>query len=377
MRIGIDATTIYTPRPTGLGVYTINMVNELARMHDDLVVWTVDDSMLDVDPGRVRRVMQPFRFLGNHLFQLRAVWVETVLPALVRKERIDVLYTTIPTAMSRPPIPQVVTVHDLIPLKFPEDAPRTVRLNFRYRLPGILARSAAVIAVSDFTRRDVLEAYDLDPGKVTVVGEGYEEHLFGGECDVCVLESHGLEAGGYYLYVGNASARKNLPRLIRAFAAVASRIPGDLVLAGSKSPSERGELESAAAKAGIQGRVRFLDYVPRDHLPSLLSGSIAFVFPSLYEGFGLPVLEALACGAVVVAAHATSIPEVAGDAALYVDPTDEKSMAEALLRAHDPDLRQILSRRGRERCRMFDWKDAARRVLAVIASSSACQSGNP
>lgn len=377
MRIGIDATTIYTTRPTGLGVYTINMVNELVRIHDDLVVWTVDDSMLAVDPGRVRRVMQPFRFLGNHLFQLRAAWVETVLPALVRKERIDVLYTTIPNAMSRPPVPQVVTVHDLIPLKFPEDAPRTVRLNFRYRLPRILARSAAVIAVSDFTRRDLLETYYLDPGKVTVVGEGYEEHLFGGEHDPRVLESHGLGAGGYYLYVGNASARKNLPRLIRAFAAVAPMVPCDLVLVGSKSPSERRELESAAAKAGIQGRVRFLDYVPRDHLPSLLSGATAFVFPSQYEGFGLPVLEALASGAVVIAANTTSIPEVAGDAALYVDPTDEKSMAEALLRARDPDLRCDLSRRGRERCRMFDWKDAARRVLAVIAQSSAGQAGNP
>lgn len=373
MRIGIDATTIYTSRPTGLGVYTINMVNELAGLHDDLVVWTVDDSMLTVDPDRIRRVMQPFRFLGNHLFQLRALWVESVLPALVRKERVDVLYTTIPNAMSRPPVPQVVTVHDLIPLKFPQDAPRTVRLNFRYRLPGILARSAAVIAVSDFTRRDVLETYDLDPGKVTVVGEGYEEHLFRGEYDPRVLESHGLGAGGYYLYVGNASARKNLPQLIRAFAAVASAVPCDLVLAGSKSPSERRELESAAEKAGILGRVRFLDYVPRDHLPSLLSGAIAFVFPSLYEGFGLPVLEALACGVVVVAANTTSIPEVAGDAALYVDPTDEKSLAEALLRARDPDLRRVLSRRGRERCRMFDWKDAARRVLAVIASSSAGQ----
>lgn len=377
MRIGIDATTIYTTRPTGLGVYTINMVNELARIHDNLVVWTVDDSLLAVDPDKVRRVMQPFRFLGNHLFQLRAAWVETVLPALVRKERIDVLYTTIPNAMSRPPVPQVVTVHDLIPLKFPQDAPRTVRLNFRYRLPGILARSAAVIAVSDFTRHDLLETYDLDPGKVTVVGEGYEEHLFRENCDPEILARYGLRAEGYYLYVGNASARKNLHRLIRAFAAVASRVPHDLVLVGSKSLRERRELEAAAEGVGIKGRVRLLDYVPREHLPSLLSGSVAFVFPSLYEGFGLPVLEALACGAVVVAANATSIPEVAGDAVLYVDPRDEESMAAALLRVGDPELRRDLSRRGRERCRMFDWNDAARKVLAVIASASVGQAGIP
>lgn len=377
MRIGIDATTIYTSRPTGLGVYTINMVNQLAGLHDDLVVWTVDDSMLTVDSSRVRRVMQPFRFLGNHLFQLRALWVESVLPALVRKERVDVLYATIPNSMSRPPVPQVVTVHDLIPLKFPQDAPRTVRLNFRYRLPGILTRSAAVIAVSDFTRRDLLETYDLDSGKVTVVGEGYEEQLFRGECDPRVLESHGLGAGGYYLYVGNASARKNLPRLVRAFASVASQVPCDLVLAGSKSPSERRELELAAEKAGILGRVRLLDYVSREHLPSLLSGSVAFVFPSLYEGFGLPVLEAFACGTVVVAAHGTSIPEVAGDAALYVDPRNEKSIADALLRARDPELRRDLSCRGRKRCRMFSWNDAARKVLKVIASASAGQAGIP
>lgn len=367
MRIGIDATTIYTNRPTGLGVYSINVIHELSRLHSDMVVWTVDDSLLRIDDGQVRKVMQPLRFLGNQLFQLRPLWVQNILPSLLRKEGVDILYTTIPNGLCGSPVPHVVTVHDIIPLVFPDDAPRTVRWNFRYRLPKIFNQAAAIVAVSEYTRNDLLRHYDVDANKIKVISEGYDRTNFFPPEDLSALSEFGLEPDGYILYVGNSSPRKNVFRLIEAFSLVSGRIPQSLVLAGGKEPGQIRQLRDCARRHGIEDRLKLLDYVPYRALRALYGGAALFTFLSEYEGFGLPVLEAMACGAAVLVSDATSLPEVAGDSAFLVSPCDTEAIADRIYAAlRDTEMRSEIRRRALERCRQFCWQNTARDLLMVL-----------
>lgn len=371
MKIGIDATTIYTNQPTGLGIYSINVINELARLHDDLVVWTVDDSGLQIDSTTVRKVMQPFRSLGNHLFQLRPFWVEVVLPQLMAKEKVDVLYTTIPNGLTKSPVPHVVTVHDLIPLTFPEDAPKSVRWNFRYRLPAILNNARKIIAVSRHTKQDVINHYGIPERKIQIVSEGYEVAHFHPDVALSPLAQYGLFPKNYVLYIGNNSARKNVLRLIEAFGLVKDHIHHQLVLAGGKHPKERYALLDAIYRHNLNDRVILLDYVPYRDLPALYAGADLFAFLSLYEGFGLPALEAMACGAPVLASYTTSLPEVVGDAGLLTDPlsvTDIADKMQSLLL--DPTKKDRARAAGLEQCKRFRWAITARDIYDILQDVS-------
>ncbi|MEW6518807.1 MAG: glycosyltransferase family 1 protein [Thermodesulfobacteriota bacterium] len=371
MRIGIDATTIYTARPTGLGIYSINIINELARLHDDLIVWTVDDSSLKLDPDRIRKVLRAFHFLGNHLFQLRPFWVEYVLPKLMARENIDVLYTTIPNGLMKSPVPHVVTVHDLIPLTFPADAPRSVRWNFKYRLPAILGNAAGIIAVSRYTKQDVINHYRLPPDKIHVVGEGYALDHFRPDVDLAVLDNYGLQPKKYVLYVGNSSARKNVPRLIKAFGMVKDHVPHRLVLAGTKYPHERRALVDEISRSGLTDRALLLDYIPYSELPALYAGADLFAFLSLYEGFGLPVLEAMACGTPVLTSRTTSLTEVAADAGLLADPLSVEDIADNLQELLlNPKKKKSVAVAGLEHCRQFRWAAAAREIYNILQEVS-------
>ena len=367
MRIGIDATTIYTDHPTGLGIYSINIVNELAKLHDDLVVWTVDDSSLHIDPAKIRPAMRSFRFLGNHLFQLRPFWVEFVLPKLLAREKVDVLYTTIPNGLTKSPIPHVVTVHDLIPLTFPEDAPRSVRWNFKHRLPEILNNAEKIIAVSKHTKQDVIDHYMLPPNKIKIVSEGYELNHFRPDVDLSILDNYGLKPEKYVLYVGNSSARKNVLRLIEAFGMIKDHVSHKLVLAGAKHPKERKALLEAIARFNLTDNILLLDYVPYCDLPALYAGADLFAFLSLYEGFGLPTLEAMACGTPVLTSCISSLPEVIGDAGLLADPLSVKDIADKMKSLLLDSVKKSQAvQAGLARCRQFRWSTAAREIYGIL-----------
>jgi glycosyltransferase involved in cell wall biosynthesis len=175
----------------------------------------------------------------------------------------------------------------------------------------------------------------------------------------------------YILYVGVLEPRKNIPRLIAAFARIAERVP-ELVLAiGGKRGWLYDQVFAQVQRSGLAERVRFLGYVPHEDLPALYTGARIFAYPSYHEGFGLPVLEAMRCGAAVVTSNVSSLPEVAGDAALQVAPEDEVALADALLRlATDETLRALLSRRARARAEEFSWERCARETLRVYEATA-------
>jgi len=270
------------------------------------------------------------------------------------------------------PRSSVVTVHDLGYLYYP-GAHRFLdglylNLSTRYN-----ARAASrVIAISQATKDDLVQQCGIEPDKITVVYFGYDETMQPVE-DEATIEKvkarYGIR-GDYVLHVGTLQPRKNLGRLLEAYAMVRKQAkrgePPCLVMAGRKGWL-CDQIFQHIVRLGLESEVILPGYVPRDDLPALLSGARLFVFPSLYEGFGLPVLEAMACGTPVLCSNVSSLPEVAGDAALLVDPLDVKSMAEAMNRLlQDEGLRSQLVERGYRQVRQFSWERCARETLAVL-----------
>ena len=263
----------------------------------------------------------------------------------------------------RMPCPVVVTVHDASYARAPELFSWRDRLLFRF-VAGSVRRATRVIAVSEFTRQDVIDLYGLAPESVHAIPNGVDRRFAPRPgAASAVRAAFGLDAP-YVLTVGALQPRKNVPRLIEAFASAA---PGDHVLAvvgGDRGG--RDAVLSAAARCGLGERLRLLGHVGEDALPDLYSGARALAFPSLYEGFGLPALEAMACGAPVVASRTTGLGEAVGDAALTVDPTSVDELAEALSRVlSDEALRARLIAAGLARAAEFTWGKAAARTADV------------
>ncbi|MBC8262859.1 MAG: glycosyltransferase family 4 protein, partial [Anaerolineales bacterium] len=271
----------------------------------------------------------------------------------------------------------VVTVHDLGYLYYPQAHRLLDRLyldlSTRYN-----ARAAAhVIADSSATRCDLIERYSVEPDKITVVYPGYDDTTFRPVRDERAIETVKAKydiIGDYILFVGTLQPRKNLIRLIEAFSNLQPPTSNlqppisniQLLIAG-KSGWLYEKIFRRVEELGLEGTVLFPGYIAAEDLPALLSGARLFVFPSLYEGFGLPVLEALACGTPVVCSNASSLPEVAGDAALLVDPLDVEGLAAALERVlRDEELRAELIERGFEQVRKFSWERCARETLDVL-----------
>jgi glycosyltransferase involved in cell wall biosynthesis len=370
VRIAINAS-IVDPFLSGLGIYTVSLTRELAALHKDIVVYTADAERCGVPPARCRRVsrgVQP-RWGGmGHLRRL--LWLQTALPLRLVLDRAAVLLSPVPEGLLLPLVPQVVVVHDVLPLRFPQEYPRQQHY-FRHLVPAVLRRARAVIAVSDSTKRDLVACYGLAPATIHVVPNGCDGQRFHpGIAPEAVARKYQL--GAYLLYVGNLLPHKNLPTLLRAFAAVAGRVPHRLVIAGKKDPRYYPSLQAMAGALGLAERVLFLDYVPAEELPALYAGAAACILPSLYEGFGLPVLEAMACGTPVIAARRGALCEVAGEAAAWVEPSDAEAMAHAIEAVlQDPGLRRSLRAKGLQRAAAFSWRRTATMVLAILERATA------
>ena len=273
--------------------------------------------------------------------------------------------------------PMITTVHDLIPLRLPYMT-RDHKKTFYGVVDEALRDSCLVLAVSEFTKRDLLELFDVDESKIVVTWETYSPSVPLPESvdQTVVLRQHGLRPHEYLLYVGNVDPRKNLGVLFQALSAVPCDFP--LVIAGRKSDRWEQEIEAAQAHLGVydqrrlRSRLRLLDYVPAALLQVLYRNALCLVMPSLYEGFGLPVLEAMRHECPVVCANRTSLPEIAGDAALYFDPESPYELsAQILALAGDKVRRFALIQAGRAQAERFSPEAYTERVSAAYAQALA------
>jgi glycosyltransferase involved in cell wall biosynthesis len=362
MLIGIDASRSAAQKRTGTENYSLNLIRHLLASQSEHCYRLYFNRPPTCEfriPNSEFRIM-PFPRLWTHL---RLSWEMVRYPP-------DLLFVPAHVLPVVHPRRSVVTVHDLGYLYYPEAHRLLDRLyldlSTRYN-----ARAAThLIADSSATQHDLIERYGIEPDKITVVYPGYDQTIFQPVRDEGVIEAvktrYGI-AGDYILFVGTLQPRKNLIRLIEAFSNLQPPTSNlQLVIAGKKGWLYQ-EIFRQVEDLGLEKEVVFTGYVPEGDLPALLSGARLFVFPSLYEGFGLPVLEAMACGTPVVCSDASSLPEVAGDAAVLVDPLDVEGLAAAMERVlDDKELRANLIDRGFEQARKFSWERCARETLDVL-----------
>jgi len=360
--IAVNASII-GESPTGLGLYAINLIRALDHVRDDLRVYTSCPASLGALRARVSPatpLIRPERGLRGHF--MRLLWVQSSLRLRVRAARVEVLLNTVPEAILGSSVPQVTVVHDLLPLFFPAEYPRQ-QYYFRSLVPRVLRASRVVIADSESTRRDIIESYGLPAPKVRVIYPGYHPGTY--FADPVERAAPGDES--YILYVGNLLPHKNLLSLLDALAIVRRRRRARLIIRGEGQPTYARAVHERVETLGLQAAVSFQGYATEGTLRDLYARAACVVLPSLREGFGLPVLEAMACGTPVITSSSSSLPEVAGDAALQVDPHDTIDLASAMYRVlTDAELRVELRERGLKWVRSFSWQRTAEQMSQLM-----------
>ena len=376
MRIVFDGMLL-RGRFSGVEVCICELARGLARFgrhrHSVYVPPTFPGGVPESPRFAVRRSRLPTQYRPVRIF-----WQQCLLPSAASREEAAVIHSPGYIAPLAARTPVVLTVYDLIALRHPEWCTAANRLHFRIMLPPSVRKAARVIVPSDATRRELVGVLGCAESKIRVVRPGIREEFAPirdqGQRET-VKRRYGLPAA-YILFVGNLEPKKNIGGLVRAFHALKTggRAEQKLVIAGRLGWKYR-EIFEAVRRCGLEGEVLFPGFIRAGDLACLYSMADVFVFPSLYEGFGLPPLEAMACGTPVIVSDRGALPEAAGDAALRVDPADAARLAGAMREVlGTAGLRDDLIRKGIERSREFSWRQAAEeteRVYEEVAGAKA------
>jgi glycosyltransferase involved in cell wall biosynthesis len=368
MRIAIDASRTVVARRTGTERYSLELIRALLRLDQD------NEYLLYFNQPPRPGLIEPAPNWRARVIPQRRLWTHTRLSWALLRDRPDLLFVPAHVLPLLHQCRSVATVHDLGFRFFPAAHPRLGRWYLELSTRWAALRASRLIAVSGCTATDLQRCYHVDPARVAIVYEGVDP-TFAPVSDAnrlgLVRQRHGLSERPYLLTVGTLQPRKNLGLLLRALRLLLDQgLDLQLAVAGRVGWGEI-DLPAESVRLGLAGRFRPLGYVADEDLPALYSGALACVLPSLYEGFGLPALEAMACGTPVVAANNSALPEVVGPAGLLVDPRDASGLAEALRRlATEPDLHEQLARAGPARAATFTWERAARETLAVLEAAA-------
>jgi glycosyltransferase involved in cell wall biosynthesis len=371
MNIGINASGISRVKG-GASFYIINITRALAAIDSEnkYIVFCNSSSLRELD-----NLPENFRIVTcapRHVFS-RLLWEQTVLPfVLCIRYRINVLFSPNYTSpLIHPGVKSVVTIHDLSFYPLSRLYPLKRRL-FKPIIRFSVTVADRVIAVSEYTKKDILKYVGDFKEKISVIYEAAEERFKNSvsiEAVNDVKKKFGLEKE-YILFTGFLEPRKNLERLLEAFADIKDDIPHHLVITGAKGWWYDSTFEKVKS-LGLADRVVFTGYVRNDELPALYAGATLFAFPSLYEGFGISVLEAICCGTVVLVSNNTSLPEVAGEAGVYVNPYDVGDISEKLKDTlRNPAKLKLLKEKCLEIREKFTWKKAGQETLAVLLDKS-------
>lgn len=364
MHIAIDAHSVGA-QLAGNETYAVNLIEALAEIDqfNQYTLYVTKQSAADRFGNR-----WPNFEVKRTLPHTPLVRIPLILSAELRRNPVDVLHVQY-TAPPLAPCAVVATIHDLSFEHLPKTFNRRSWAQLRLTVRRTARNAAQILTLSEFSRRDVIETYGIDPERVTVTPAAAPAHFrpVTNETNLQrIRATYGIERE-YILALGSIQPRKNLVRLINAYSSLWKErqnfpVP-QLVIAGKRGWLE-GETMRAAELSAVAHDIRFIGYVGEADLPELFSGAMCFAYPSYFEGFGLPVLEAMQCGTPVIAGNRTSLPEVAGDAAVLVDPFDEAVIADALRTLIEkPERREDLRIKGIERAKRFSWQQTARLTL--------------
>jgi glycosyltransferase involved in cell wall biosynthesis len=383
MRVAVNARFLLPNRIEGIGGFTFEVARRLARDHPDDELLLFFDRPYDrrfVCGDNIRPVVltPPTRHPLLCLF-----WFELAVARALRLHQPDVFLSADGCMSLRADVPTLLVAHDVAFERYSEGIDRVQRLYYTTLTPRWLRKAAAIATVSEFSKRELAEVYGTDPDRIQVVYNGVGE-AFRPADEASQAQTRARYAGGadYVLHVGAIHPRKNVANLLRAFDLVRRRSarPLKLLLAG-RLAWKYDDVLRAHAGMGCRDDVVFLGYVPPDDLPAVVAAARAVAYLSFYEGFGMPVTEAMACGVPVVASNCGAIPEIAGDAALYVEPNDVRAIAAAIERLLvDAALRRDCVARGINRAARFNWDVTAAAIwsqLRRVADSRNSQRRRP
>ncbi|MFH1746384.1 MAG: glycosyltransferase family 1 protein [Planctomycetota bacterium] len=373
MNIGLDARSIFSPRPRGTGRNLLDAYRLIPALRPDWRFVLYHQHERDQCPHanaavprwptnvRLRRLDIPGDRLG--------AWLQIRLPLAAWRDGLDLLHLPANTAPIYCPVPTVVTVHDLAPLKVPDEASPRQRRQFRRGIQRALRSAAHIITPSQATCDELCADFDVDSEHIAIIPWAPDNSLLTESNPAAlttVRDHYGLNRP-WLLHFSGRARRKNVAGVIAALRLLPPEIRAtyQTVFVGCGTVSERAHLQDQVIQAGIADDCRILGFVPHEEVSALLRGAHALLIPSLHEGFGLPILDAFTCRVPVLASQCSSLPEVAGDAALYCDPTAPPSIAAGITRIVRDDVRRDLIRRGAERVSQFTWERTARQMCEV------------
>lgn len=385
MRIALDVQWI-TNQATGIGKITLNWIRELAKIDSENEYLLVGKgqqnsaliaaingcsnfSYLDVPPLQLRGFAYSFTTL---------YWDQVRLPIRLKRQEYDLLHLmwfNIPAVHAKP---FILTIHDLDNIIRAYNYSLKFKLYYNKLLTFFVPRAATIITVSYASKRDIIKYFQIPSERVHVIYHGVNGIFrpLTEKNDLLEIQTkYGIQ-GKYILNTGGIGLRKNLKRLLEAFALVCrgTHLDLSLIITGVGAKDMLMQLQDYTKYLQIAKQVLFVGYVPEQDMPKLYCGALALVYPSLFEGFGLPIIEAMACGTPMVTSNVSSMPEIAGGAAILVDPLQVEDIARGIIQiCEDSYLREQLRDRGMERARHFRWESAANNLLTIYSNINSCK----
>lgn len=371
MKIGINALYLLPGKVGGSETYLRNLVKGLAAANKEndyvLFVNRETEGVIASLSANVHIAVCPVTARNR---PERILWEQCGLPRYLKRHKIDILLSAGMTAPFFCPIPSVLVLHDLQHVNQPRNYPLHYLLILRSIIYASAKRVDGIIAISRQVKDDIVRLYHIPPEKIEVVHHGVDHNAFTNtetQHDAAAMRARYGLPERYILYAASSLPHKNHERLFQAFADIRRRVPGlKLVLSGARDKGESALTQKIKAM-GLDQDILTLGWIPFEDVPALLRASAAFIFPSLHEGFGLPVIEAMACGVPVVCSNIEPLPEIAGEAALFVNPYSPSSIADGIITVlTDQTMRDNLVQKGLVRANEFTWEATARKTLQFM-----------
>jgi glycosyltransferase involved in cell wall biosynthesis len=377
LRVAVNATVTSQRERTGIATFGVNLLEALGEVDGDNVysVFILNDSRLGkLSRGKFEIISLPRLFSRLPLsisWICWYIWHYTVFNLQLHNINPDAYLSLDFGLPAYSGCPKICMVYDLTPLLLKDAYPAFFRARYRMQVAHAVQNADRIVTISKSAKADIIGYFGVDPDRISVIYPGFDEALFKPgrdmEADKTVLGKYGIDYP-YILFVGALEPKKNIGRLIDAFAKVKTdgNIPHRLIIGGKRSWNDAAIFEKIKGSL-VGGEISYIGYLPDTDLPAVLRNADVFVFPSLNEGFGIPPLEAMACGTPVITSSVSSLPEVAGGAGMLVNPYDVDDMATAISRViSDRELRLTMVRKGLEQARLFSWHNAARDLLGII-----------
>ncbi len=369
MIIAVNTRFLMKDRLEGIGRFTYEIVKRMVVDHPEDQFYFLFDRAFDESFIFAENV---FPIVVNPPARhpiLWYMWFEMAVPKVLKKIKADVFLSPDSYCSLATDVKTAMVLHDIGFEHFPEQIPFIARKYYRYFTPKYAKKADHIIAVSEFTKNDVASYYKINSKKISVVyNAGIDLFVKRTTGEISKIKNEHSKGVDYFFYLGAIHERKNVHGLIKAFSKFKEKTDSKIkLLFAGRFLWEVGEIKSAFDESHYKKDIQFLDFVSDEKAAELMSGAKAFVFPSFYEGFGIPIVEAMKCGIPIITSTASALPEIAGDAAILIDPNSVDELASAMKKvAEDKSLIEELSKKSQERAKVFSWDKSAKQVYTVL-----------